>query len=227
MLIRIHIQSIYFSLPCSYLWRRLFRSSITVWTQSLSFRESYLEWVDSFRCPISLMLTAITFWTNLSTMLEAPTAGFSSHFELWPGQIKLLPAIQSHIGKWFLLSCATYLHLHDYLSIAIVCARFSSHSEFDMPHLSGNKSRIPKGPFHILMFFPQNKWWRHLNYRKDRVIHQAMIKAFYWSQHYRAVFLRDDREGEWNLLKTNLSQRIIFYLYDDLAVKDTRSKTSY
>jgi len=71
-------------------------------------------------------------------------------------------------------------------------------------------SKIPKGAFHTLMFYPQKKWWFHLNNRKDRVIYQASIKEFVWSQHYRAVFLCDDGEGERNLLKTNLSRGIIF-----------------
>lgn len=101
------------------------------------------------------------------------------------------------------------------------------------PHLDQNLWRhdvcainvgIPNGAFPTLVWFPWNKWWRHLNYRKDRVIHQAPIKAFRWRQHYRAVFLRDDREGVWNLLKTNLSLGIIFIFMMTLQSKTWEAK---
>lgn len=46
-------------------------------------------------------------------------------------------------------------------------------------HVSGNKealqwdSQRSVSHSHVL---PQNKWWRHLNDREDRVIHQARSK---------------------------------------------------
>lgn len=89
---------------------------------------------------------------------------------------------------------AEYLHLHNYLLLA----RFSNDLKLDMPqHASGCKEALHSVPKQEVEAF-------------DRVIHQVSIKPFYWSQHYQAVFLGDDREGEGTLLKTDLSWGIIF-----------------
>lgn len=144
------------------------------------------------------MLTAHFLDKFINT--EASTAGFSSHFESWPGQFKLPPAISSCTDKWFLLPVAACFLLHE-LPFVGMCLHICFHQIRNLTYINmclGIKEhfgKIPKGQFptHIIS---QNKWWKHLKYRKDRLIHQTPIKAFYWRQHYQAVFLRDDREGE-------------------------------
>lgn len=154
----------------------MFRSSIRVYAQSPSFSKSfYIEWVDNFCCPMSYMLTAIPFLTNLSTMFKEPTAGLSSHFERWPRQPNHCLKYQAALKNGPSYQWAVYLHLHNYLSSA------------SFQHVCGYNKKVLNNALswdswrtishsHVL---PQNKWWRHLNYRKDRVIHQAPIKAFY------------------------------------------------
>ncbi len=161
------------------------------------------------------MLTADTFWTNLLTVFHATTAGFPSHLKSRPGESKSLPGISSCIDEWPLsaVRCIFRFALLPSIGESLLTGFHQIQNLTCLNMCLGIKktsSRIPKGPFSHSHVLPQNKWWRHLNYRRDRVIHQALIKAFYWSQHYRAIFLRNDREGKGNLLKTNLSRGIIF-----------------
>lgn len=108
LLIRIHIHSSYYSLPFLNVGRQLLRA--------LSLLE-HRAYQSRNHCILSeqmvfILLTVVTLWTNVSTMLQAPIAGRNAASNP-----------ESHHGCSFPKSVC--LQSHDYHSLTIVSAHFS------------------------------------------------------------------------------------------------------
>lgn len=185
----------------------------------------YLEWMGNFGCIYHIF--HVYCKCILDKFLCTPfsmSSGILISFCNKARSGKSLPAVQSHIDEWALLP------LHYILVVALLpfisnCNQVRVAFQYlTCNNMSGNKSGIPKGPFLTLTFLPKTNGGGVWITGKDRVIHQAPIKAFRWSQHYRAVFLGDDWEGEWNILKTNLSRGIIFIFMMTLQLKKQEAK---